>query len=347
VTTGLARRIAAVDVARPDVDPARVDAAFGTHFDRLGLEPRRVWWEDDVSSARRACTVEREAREWWLARSRCRAAAEAAGWRPRPVATNDERQTEADPVGRIAAAWDAVEAATRNGEPRREPFRRVRPLRPDESLPPNPVAPWLVDAVAWSSAPAPFARAASVARWTEACVALVDAYEAGLGFFWVLVDWVFAVPRPALSLVDGVLHDAAGPAVSWLSGERYWFWHGLRVPQRVVEDPGSLTVRDVQRERNVERRRVLLERMGYDRYVREGGGRLIGEDECGRLWWCNPLPDEREPLVLVEVENATREPDGSARRYFLRVPPATSTPREAVAWSFGLAAPEYAPTVES
>jgi hypothetical protein len=306
-----------------------------------------MWWEDDVETARPPCSAAREAREWWLARSRCRAAAQAAGWRPGVDAVRVDGQREADPVWRIAAIWDAVEAATRGDDPLLQLLRRDRPPGPDESLSPNPVAPWLVDAVAWSSVPALFTRAAAVARWTQACTALVDAYEAGLGFFWVLVDWIVAVPRPALSVVDGVLHNAAGPAVSWPRGERYWFWRGLRVPRPVVEEPDSLTVADVHREWNMEVRRVMLERMGFDRYVREAGGRVIAADDYGRLWRCNALPLEREPLAFVEVKNATREPDGSARRYFLRVPPTVSTPHDAVAWSFGLSASHYAPSIES
>jgi hypothetical protein len=344
--TGVAARIEAVDLARPHVDPDRVDAAFRTHLDRLGLEPRRVWWENDIPSARRACTVAREAREWWPARSRCRAAAQAAGWRPRASPPADGMRDFAVVLG-AAIVLDNVEAVTRSGEPRREPFRRSRPLRPDDSLPPNPVAPWLVDAIRWSFAPPPFARAAAVARWRDACAAIVDAFAAGVAFFWVLVDWIVVVPRPALSLVGSRLHDAAGPAVSWPDGERYWFWRGLRVPQRVVEEPESLTVADVHGERNMEVRRVMLERMGFERYVREAGGRLVNEDDYGRLWRCRPLPHEREPLTFLEVENATREQDGSARRYFLRVPPMMRTPRDAVAWSFGLSASEYAPTIES
>jgi hypothetical protein len=42
-----------------------------------------------------------------------------------------------------------------------------------------------------------------------------------------------------------------------------------------------------------------------------------------------------EQVHLVEVVNATAEPDGSRRRYLLRVPPTTRTARAAVAWRFG------------
>jgi hypothetical protein len=41
--------------------------------------------------------------------------------------------------------------------------------------------------------------------------------------------------------------------------------------------------------------------------------------------------DIEEPLVLVEVENATVEPDGTRKHYLLRVPPHMRTARDAVA----------------
>ena len=51
---------------------------------------------------------------------------------------------------------------------------------------------------------------------------------------------------------------------------------------------------------------------------------------------------------MLEVENSTPEPDGSYKRYFLRVPPEVRTPREAVAWTFGFDAEgDYAPASES
>jgi hypothetical protein len=44
---------------------------------------------------------------------------------------------------------------------------------------------------------------------------------------------------------------------------------------------------------------------------------------------------------VVEVENGTREPDGSRRHYFLPVPPGARTPHEAVAWTYGLTPDRY------
>jgi hypothetical protein len=52
-------------------------------------------------------------------------------------------------------------------------------------------------------------------------------------------------------------------------------------------------------------------------------------------------------LALLLVENSTPEPDGSFKRYILRVPPNLSSPISAVAWTFGLTVREYAPAHES
>ena len=48
--------------------------------------------------------------------------------------------------------------------------------------------------------------------------------------------------------------------------------------------PESITVEAIDAERNIERRRVLIERFGEERLVREGGAKLADEDETGRLW---------------------------------------------------------------
>jgi hypothetical protein len=47
-----------------------------------------------------------------------------------------------------------------------------------------------------------------------------------------------------------------------------------------------------------------------------------------------------ERTHLVEVVNATAEPGGSYRRYFLPVPPEMRTAREADGWTFGFESPD-------
>jgi hypothetical protein len=173
----------------------------------------------------------------------------------------------------------------------------------------------------------------------------VDAVEAGLWLFFPTADEVIAVARPAMQVVDDDLHCEDGPAVAWPGGARYWFWRGVQVPQKVVEAPESLTAAEINEEQNVEVRRVMQERFGYDRYLKDSNAKLLQTDDFGALWWYDNPGDE--PLVMVELLNATPEPDGSVKTYFLRVPPTMKTAREAVAWTFEFSDGEYEPAVES
>jgi hypothetical protein len=163
-----------------------------------------------------------------------------------------------------------------------------------------------------------------------------------------------AVERPATRLdSEGRLHDWDGnPAALWPDGHALYFWRGVHMTDAAGRHPERVTEARALGWWNLERRRVALERLGltdeFDTYLLEAlGGRIVQQDDYGRLWRTNHhIADE--PYVAVEVVNATAELDGTHRRYLLRVPPDTRTAREAVAWTFGFDTPErYAPVVET
>jgi hypothetical protein len=161
-------------------------------------------------------------------------------------------------------------------------------------------------------------------------------------------------------------------------GFAIWAWHGLRVAQAVIEKPESITIAQIDAEKNAEVRRVLTERFGAARYLLESGATPKQKDVHGILYQ-KPLPDD-ETLVMVRVLNSTPEDDGHLSRdeaielfgpdapaahdgmmltlaqvpvslrfkdYFLRVPPAMRSARQAVAWTFGKEAKDYAPLVQT
>jgi hypothetical protein len=221
------------------------------------------------------------------------------------------------------------------------------------------------------------------------------------GPWWALGRAVVAVERPSELHWDssGRPHSDSGPAIVYRDGFAVWAWHGVTVDEDVVLRPEEITVAAIDREDNVEVRRTLIERFGIERFIRDGGGQLVHEDETGRLWRRATPPKgerlflrnvadgsvrevddefdaenyfldewmvandesfdidewevEREPtfddedIVMVEVQNATPEPDGSRKTYFLRVPPTMATARQAVAWTFGKEEREYAPDRET
>ena len=140
------------------------------------------------------------------------------------------------------------------------------------------------------------------------------------------------------------LHCVDGPALE-ADSENLYFWHGVLVPAFVVVRPDWITMQHIAGEQNVEVRRVMLERFGAERYLREIGAQAVHQDQCGTLYRANLAGDEA--LVMIEVVNSTPEHDGTWKKYMLRVDPRCSTAREAVAWTFGLTADQYQPLVET
>jgi len=173
----------------------------------------------------------------------------------------------------------------------------------------------------------------------------VDAYEAGLWLFWITATQVIAVERPTMRLLDDRLHCADGPAVAWPTGARYYFWRGIQVAEPIIMQPEALTAQRAVAERNAEVRRIIIERIGHERFLLESKATPIHQDETGSLYRVPVMDDE--PIVLVHVTNATTEPDGSLKRYVLRVPPTMQRARQAVAWTFGMREDQYAPTRET
>ncbi|KHD76998.1 hypothetical protein MB27_14275 [Actinoplanes utahensis] len=167
------------------------------------------------------------------------------------------------------------------------------------------------------------------------------------GWWWANERVAVLTERPALLERDNVgrLHRGEGAALEYPDGYGLWAWRGMPIPAGLAAELPTLTVDRIRREDNAEIRRVMLEHFGYDRYLRDAGARERGTDEAGTLWWLD-LPGD-EPLVMVEVVNATPEPDGTSRVYWLRVPPSTRTAREGVAWTFGLTAEEYQPLIQT
>jgi hypothetical protein len=166
-------------------------------------------------------------------------------------------------------------------------------------------------------------------------------------WWWPFEKIVVISDRPSLIQKDERtrLHSETGPACAFRDGWELWYWHGVRVPETVITNPQAITTKQVEEESNAEVRRVMIERYGQERFLLNSGAQEIHRDGFGVLYR-KDLPDD-EPLVMVKVRNSTPEPDGSVRDYFLRVPPDITEAHEAVAWTFGKGALEYAPSVET
>lgn len=122
-------------------------------------------------------------------------------------------------------------------------------------------------------------------------------------------------------------------------------WNGVPVDERVAFRPETITVQEVLGESNVERRRVLLERMGYDAFLERADAQVLDRDRDPggeRRLLRVPLQGD-EDLVCVAVICPS-----TGRQYIIRVPPKVRSCRQAVAWIAGFDNPnDYRPIAET
>lgn len=164
------------------------------------------------------------------------------------------------------------------------------------------------------------------------------------------------------------LHSTTGPTCAYPDGYEIYALHGIKVDKRFITDTDSVLPHEIDRISNVEVRRVVMDLYGYEKYLRRSGAQIIHEnpEKKRKLWWRMPVdeviqnafswrappgltPDltRGQPVVMVEVENSTPEPDGSFKRYFLRVPPTMRDADSAIAWTFRMSKEEYQLAVET
>jgi len=142
--------------------------------------------------------------------------------------------------------------------------------------------------------------------------------------------------------------DVAGSGLTslpWALRSTRVHWNGIHVPDYVAFEPESIIAAEVLNEANLEMRRILLERMGFARFVDEVRAVVVDEDcDAGgpRRLLLIPVYGS-EHLVFVEVCCPS-----TGNRYVLRVPPNCRSCHQAVAWTAGFNDPsDYCPVVET
>ena len=146
------------------------------------------------------------------------------------------------------------------------------------------------------------------------------------GFRVLHEEFCIVCDRPELIRVDAANrpHCEDGPSHQWRDGWSLYHWHGMRIPEDreyVIHSPGLITLQGIEREVNAEVRRVMIEKYGYERYLRESKAVLV--DECpddhglkglrtAKLWRIGEI-------TMLDVLNSTPEPDGTTKRYVIPV----------------------------
>ena len=130
---------------------------------------------------------------------------------------------------------------------------------------------------------------------------------------------------------QGRLHSGSRMAIEYRDGWGLYCWHGTRLDDGqawIITNPERITAALIDAEHNSEIKRVMLERFGYERYIKETGATVVDEAPAD-----HPLKGartarllvkdtgEEEPICMVDALNSTPEPDGTTKRYMMLVDP--------------------------
>lgn len=150
------------------------------------------------------------------------------------------------------------------------------------------------------------------------------AFRAGCMLVWVYQDsHIIYAARPYVWHMDDFsnVHNETGPALVWGQGTSLHYLHGVHVPAYVVMNkPEDFTPDQVDGEFNVEVRRLVLNKMGEDRYIELSGLKPIDHHpKYGTLYYKDF--GTGRPICRLRVTNRSPEPDGTYRIYWLPINP--------------------------
>jgi hypothetical protein len=136
------------------------------------------------------------------------------------------------------------------------------------------------------------------------------------------VSVVIVSDRPsAIHLTNNRLHCETGPAYECRDGWGVWAVNGVRVDEQTVMRPETLTTKQIDAETNVEKRRIMRERFGTGRYLRETGATVVDMDavEVSVYQDCGSMP--RALMRARDGKLWLCGTDGSTKRvYYMRAP---------------------------
>lgn len=186
-----------------------------------------------------------------------------------------------------------------------------------------------------------------VLDWQEPTQPMRGLWKIARSAGWIVphehVCWISERPSHLRTDARGRLHCADGPALRYPDGWSVYAWKGVQIPAWMIEHPEWITPSGLADTFDPVRRNCMIEIMTPERFVKTGLVSRVSEDETGVLW--RKFWSFRGVTIgswsAIEVVNGTAEADGSRKRYFLRVPSAMRTAREAVAWTYGLTADQY------
>jgi hypothetical protein len=146
-------------------------------------------------------------------------------------------------------------------------------------------------------------------------------------WWWPFTKFIVVSDLPESWSKDGDvrIHREDGPAIEFGDGCKVWAVQGVTVTERILLHPETLTAEEIHSEKNVEVRRIMIEKLGPGTYLQKAGAKLVDMDSL-TLTGSAPralMTDSFGEKWLVGTDGST------ARVYTMAVPKGAKTCSEA------------------
>lgn len=122
------------------------------------------------------------------------------------------------------------------------------------------------------------------------------------------------------------LHNESGPAVLYRDGVKIWAINGIGLTEQIIMAPETLTVKQIDEERNNDVKSIMINRFGWARYIKESGSDLL--DYCD-----NDVENTKEALYTTkEFGKRLVVTCPTGRIFVLGVPDKITTCKQAQNW---------------
>ncbi len=159
------------------------------------------------------------------------------------------------------------------------------------------------------------------------------------GWIFPFEEMCFVCDRPRILSFDSqnLLHAEGSPAIQFADGFSVYCYHGVLLPEQYGKvHPNEWRSQWLLEEQNAELKRVLIQRIGYDRICRELQAIELDNWQEYTLLKINADVDE-EPMYLLKMTCPS-----TGHIHALRVPPDMESAREAIRWvNWGLDPEEF------
>lgn len=174
--------------------------------------------------------------------------------------------------------------------------------------------------------------------------------EANIFWCYCTDNYFVYCPHPQTIVLDenNKLHHETGAAIKWDKNFELYVWRGIEVSKDLITQPQNITKEDIIGERNAEKRRIIQEKLGSERF-----GHLLGLVELdkdvdlqGNMQYLYRTK-EFDTIAKDFLYFAKVSCPSTGRIYFLSVPPGLNNVWDAVAWTFGKDKESYRPIIET